>query len=107
MVSPSVHDGTPNSLLEALACECFPVAGNIESIREWIKDGENGLLFDPENSDDIANTIIHALSDEKLRINSAKANSKLISDRADYPIVMKQVEAFYERIAAKQKTSSQ
>ena len=46
MVSPSVHDGTPNSLLEGMACGCLPVAGDLESIREWIKDGENGLLVD-------------------------------------------------------------
>ena len=30
IVSISQHDGTPNSLLEALACECFPVTGDIE-----------------------------------------------------------------------------
>ena len=39
MVSPSVHDGTPNSLLEAMACGCLPVAGDLESIREWITHG--------------------------------------------------------------------
>ena len=47
VVSPSTHDGTPNTLLEAMACGCFPVAGNIESIREWLVDGENSLLVDP------------------------------------------------------------
>jgi len=46
-VSVSVHDGTPNSLLEAMAVGCLPVCGDIESIREWITDGENGLLVDP------------------------------------------------------------
>ena len=35
-VSPSAHDGTPNTLLEAMACGCFPVAGDIESVREWL-----------------------------------------------------------------------
>src|SRR5574340_620393 len=42
MVSPSVHDGTPNTLLEGMACGCLPVAGDLESIRGWVKDGENG-----------------------------------------------------------------
>ena len=35
-VSPSTHDGTPNTLLEAMACGCLPVAGDLESLREWI-----------------------------------------------------------------------
>ena len=42
--SPSEHDGTPNTLLEAMACGCFPVAGDIASLREWIEDGKNGLI---------------------------------------------------------------
>ncbi len=47
IVSPSTHDGTPNTLLEGMACGCFPIAGDLESIREWITDGVNGLLVDP------------------------------------------------------------
>ena len=46
VASPSIHDGTPNSLLEGIACGCFPIAGDLESIREWITPNENGLLFD-------------------------------------------------------------
>ena len=30
VASPSIHDGTPNSLLEGIACGCFPVAGDLE-----------------------------------------------------------------------------
>jgi glycosyltransferase involved in cell wall biosynthesis len=48
-VSPSTHDGTPNTLLEAMACGCFPVASDLESIREWITPGVNGLLVDPSD----------------------------------------------------------
>ncbi len=29
VVSPSTHDGTPNTLLEGMACGCFPIAGDI------------------------------------------------------------------------------
>ena len=50
VASPSIHDGTPNTLLEGIACGCFPVAGDLESIREWITPNENGLLFDSNRS---------------------------------------------------------
>ena len=46
-LSITTHDGTPNTLLEAMACGCFPIAGDIESIREWITPGKNGMLIDP------------------------------------------------------------
>lgn len=98
MVSPSTHDGTPNTLLEAMACGCFPVLGDIESVREWITDGENGLLVDPSNPQALAEAIIRALKDHKLRAEAAEINQQLIEGRARYKQVMTQVEAFYARL---------
>lgn len=98
VVSPSVHDGTPNSLLEGMACGCFPVAGDLESIREWIVHGENGLLVDPTEPQSIANSILLALERKDLREKAAGLNTKIISARAEYTQSMKRVDAFYEAI---------
>jgi len=97
-VSPSTHDGTPNTLLESMACGCFPIAGDIESIREWIIDGDNGLLVDPVDPAALAAAICRALEDSGLRQSALKYNQRLIADRADYPQVMRQALAFYEKI---------
>lgn len=97
-VSPSLHDGTPNTLLEAMASGCFPVAGNIESVREWITDAVNGLLCDPTSPDALARAMIHALSDEPLRHAARAQNLQLIAERAEYQQVMQQAEAFYQAI---------
>ena len=94
-VSPSEHDGTPNTLLEAMACGSFPVAGNIESVREWIDDGENGLLCDPANPESLAAVIVRALDDAELRRKAKVRNQQLVAERADYQTVMAQAEAFY------------
>ena len=56
-LSITTHDGTPNTLVEALACGCFPIAGDIESLREWITPGENGLLVDPGDPEALAEAI--------------------------------------------------
>jgi glycosyltransferase involved in cell wall biosynthesis len=97
-VSPSLHDGTPNTLLEAMACGCFPVAGDIESVREWITDGVNGLLCDPKSAESLAQAILHALDDSELRRKAAVINQTLIAERADYGKVMAQAERFYEQV---------
>ncbi len=99
MVSPSTHDGTPNSLLEAMACGAFPVCGNLESIREWIRDGENGLLVDPNNPGALAAGILRALGSEDLRQRAGKQNAELIAERAEYASGMHQVETFYASLA--------
>lgn len=100
MVSPSTHDGTPNSLLEAMACGVFPVLGNLESLREWVNDSENGFLIDPLDPAAVATAIVKALNDSALRERAAKINAQLISERADFTKNMQEVEAFYKKLIA-------
>ncbi|MBI5951287.1 MAG: glycosyltransferase family 4 protein [Chloroflexi bacterium] len=101
MVSPSVHDGTPNSLLEGMACGCFPVAGDLESIREWITHAQNGLLVDPTNPQSIADAILLALEREDLRREAAGLNTKIISARAEYGVNMEKALEFYRSMIGK------
>jgi glycosyltransferase involved in cell wall biosynthesis len=101
VVSPSIHDGTPNSLLEGMACGCFPIAGDLESIREWITDGKNGLLVDPNNPQAIADAILTALEKENLRHEAAGLNAKIISARAEYQHNMELVGEFYKLVIGK------
>jgi hypothetical protein len=100
IVSPSVHDGTPNSLLEGMACGCFPVAGDLESIREWITHGQNGFLVDPNNPQSIADAVLIALEREDLRREAAGLNGKIISARAEYGTNMEKAVEFYESVAS-------
>ena len=101
LVSPSTHDGTPNTLLEGMACGCFPIAGDLESIREWIHDGENGLLVDSGNPSSLANAIIKAIKNKDLRANAAGLNHEIITSRAEYKRNMARVEEFYRRVIGK------
>ncbi len=98
LVSPSTHDGTPNTLLEGMACGCTPVVGNLESIREWISDGQNGLLVDAGDPGAIANGILRALNQPALRAQSAARNAALVTERADYARNMARAEAFYQKV---------
>ena len=97
-VSPSFHDGTPNTLLEAMACGCFPVVGDIESLREWITPGVNGLLVDPADPQALAEAVLVALEQPDLRQRAAAHNLELIAERAEYGRVMLQAEAFYKQL---------
>jgi hypothetical protein len=101
VVSPSIHDGTPNSLLEGMACGCFPIAGDLESIREWITPGQNGLLVDANNPQSIADAILIALEREDLRREAAGLNAKIISARAEYQQNMELVGEFYKLVIGK------
>jgi glycosyltransferase involved in cell wall biosynthesis len=99
LVSPSIHDGTPNTLLEGMACGCFPIAGDLDSIREWITHNENGLLFDSTNPQSIADAIIEGIEKVNLREKAAGLNGEIISARAEYKINMLRAEEFYRKLS--------
>lgn len=98
-VSPMESDGTPNSLLEAMACGAFPVISDLESIREWISHGQNGLLFNPDNPEELAACLEEALDNVSMRQTAQEVNAQLINERADYVKVMSQVREFYQMVA--------
>lgn len=98
-VSPSVHDGTPNTLIEGMSAACFPVAGDTASIREWIVPGENGLLCDPESPVDIAAKVVSALADRPLRERATEQNRTLVTMRAGRAATLQSADEFYHQIA--------
>jgi glycosyltransferase involved in cell wall biosynthesis len=101
LVSPSVHDGTPNSLLEGMASGCFPIAGELDSVREWITHGRNGLLVDPNSPQLLAEAILIALDREDLRREAAGLNRKIIASRAEFSRCMTQADDLYGQTAGR------
>ena len=99
-VSPTSHDGTPNTLLEAMACGALPVAGDLDSLREWIEPGRNGLLVDPSDAAAWAEAVVAGLQDAELRRRAAEVNREIVLDRADYSNCMHQAVELYHRLAA-------
>ncbi len=100
-LSISTHDGTPNTLLEAMASGCFPVAGDIEPLREWIASGENGLLVNPADPAALAQAILQAAGASDLRARARLFNLGLVRERAEYRQVMEQARQFYGQIAGR------
>lgn len=100
VVSPTTHDGTPNSLLEGLACGCFPVAGNLESIREWITPEKNGLLVDATSPRELATAILRGLNEPALRNQAAEINAAMIAERAEYGRNMDRAADFYKKLTS-------
>lgn len=99
-ISPSAHDGTPNSLLEAMACGCLPIVGDIESMREWITPGVNGLLVDSSRAQVLAEAVLLAMENPAFRAAAAGRNQQIIAERADLRRVRAQVVEFYQSLLA-------
>jgi glycosyltransferase involved in cell wall biosynthesis len=60
-VIPSLSEGCPNVLLEAMAVGRPIVATKTGAIPEMIRDGESGILVDPGESDPIREAVLYLL----------------------------------------------
>jgi len=104
--SISSHDGTPNSFLEGMACGCFPVVGDIESLREWVTPGVNGFVVEPSQPQQVAEAILQAVSERGLRERAALFNHELIDKHASTAVVREKMDAFYRSIVPEAREKS-
>jgi glycosyltransferase involved in cell wall biosynthesis len=81
LVHPSLRDGLPNAVLEAMACEKAIVATGVGGVPEAIKDGETGAIVPAKDAEALSQTILHLLEDPSLRSRLGKAaRQKIIQD---------------------------
>ncbi len=98
-ISITTHDGTPNTLLEAMACGSFPIAGDIESLREWIEPGINGMLVDPGDPSALAEAVVQALDQPLLRADAARKNLAIVTERAEAGVIRAVLDSFYQTVS--------
>lgn len=67
LILPSIYEGLPNVILEAMAVGTPVIAANVYGIPELIEDGINGLLVPSEDAERLK------ISIERIRNNSAMA----------------------------------
>ena len=77
-VLPSLYEGRPNVVLEALAAEVPVIATDIPGTREIVIHGQNGLLVPPRNSHALAEAITQLIKDRFKRERMGKAGRKMI-----------------------------
>ena len=63
---PSLRDGLPNAVLEAMACARPVVATPVGGVPDAIQDGENGILVSQEDPMALASSIERLLGDSRL-----------------------------------------
>jgi glycosyltransferase involved in cell wall biosynthesis len=69
---PSLTEGLPVVTLEAMACGVPVVASKVGGVPEVVIHDYNGLLVEPGDSKELANSIIRLLSSQELRTKLSK-----------------------------------
>ena len=91
-VLPSVKEGFPWVVLEAMAAEVPVIATKVGALPEIIQEGKNGILIEPKNPQQIADAVIKLLDNESLRKSIAEQGRKTVIEKFNLDKMIKQYE---------------
>lgn len=99
MLAPTLIDGIPNSLYEAMACGAFPILSPIETILSTVKNEENVLFARNLYPHEIADALARAMTDDALVDAAAQKNLEMVRRVASRDLIRPRVVEFYETLA--------
>ncbi len=98
LLAPSLIDGVPNTLYEAMATGAFPIFSPLETFQGLVKNGENVLFARNLYPEEIAGALVRAMTDDELVDSALVRNLGLVQQLANRTVVSQRVEGFYRSI---------
>ena len=94
-VLPSLDEGMPNTVIEALACGLAVVASRVGGTVDVIQDGVNGLLIEPGSIQSIVDKLGLVLKDDRL-CQKIRGNARKTAMGYDTDRQLKTLETIYQ-----------
>ncbi len=81
LVHPSLRDGMPNAVLEAMACGKTVVATPVGGVTDMLHDGKNGRMVSINDVNSLSWIVQEVLSDKALQSRLGAAARQTIVDK--------------------------
>jgi glycosyltransferase involved in cell wall biosynthesis len=86
------------TVMEAMAARMLVIGSRVGGQVEMLSDGENSLTFEPENSQELADQILNALTQPSRRIQLAQAGQRMVLERFTLNRMVDDIESWLQTI---------
>ncbi len=107
MMAPSLADGIPNTMMEAMALGAAPMVSPLDTIVPVVREAEHVLFARNLYPDEIAAALVRLMTDDALVDRLAANNLVRIRELADRKAVRARAIAYYQEVAARARRGSQ
>jgi glycosyltransferase involved in cell wall biosynthesis len=97
-VLPSANEGTPVTAIEALASGVPVVATRVGGVPDVVRDGEDGLLVEAGNVEQLATALRRLSTDPELRARMGAAGREGTVDRYAVSRLIDDIDGLYRRL---------
>jgi len=80
-VIPSLHEGTPVCILEAMAMEKPVIASDVGGVSEQVMNGITGILVSPKNEIQLAESIIYLVKNKELSRSMGRRGRSFVMEK--------------------------
>jgi L-malate glycosyltransferase len=94
-VQPSLQEGLPNSVIEAMACGLPIVATKVSGNEDLVNHNSNGLLVEPGNANLLAEALLELINNTEKRIQMGKLSRRIIEENYQLPKVIEKLVRVY------------
>lgn len=104
---PSLWEGLPIGLLEAMAMGKAVIATDVDGTKEIVNNNKNGILIKPGDTIGLSDSILAISNDSQLRLRLCNAAVQTIENEFEVSKMARQIETVYKNIASKYQINHQ
>ena len=95
VVLPSLCEGCPNIVLEAMACGTSVIASRVGAVQDIIENDRTGIIVEQKDVEGLKKTLVRLIEDQELARKMGERGRKRVEKEFTWDAVCKKLEKFY------------